>query len=128
MISSQDRKKALELINKAIAQGVRTVKACKYLGIAFSTYLKWSKDPKAQDGRPGAQRIRNHRALTETERQAVIERYCQPDVCDLSIRQVFHKLLDNGVYLASESTIYRIFRKLDVDVRRDGTHALIKTS
>ena len=63
MICSQDRQKALELINKAIAQGVRTIKACEYLGIAFSTYLKWSKDPKDQDARPGAQRIRNHRAL-----------------------------------------------------------------
>ena len=126
MISPQDRRQALDLINEAVSQGVRSVKACEYLGIAFSTYLKWSKAPEAEDGRITAEHTRNSRALSEEERQAVIERYCQPDMCDLSIRQAFHKQLDMGEYLASESTVYRIFREQDINVRRDGTREPIK--
>lgn len=126
MISPQDRRKAVELINEAVAQGVRVVKACECLGIAFSTYQKWSKAPEAVDGRITAERPRSSRALTEEERQAVVERYCQPDMCDLSIRQAFHRQLDMGEYLASESTVYRIFREQDINVRRDGTREPIK--
>lgn len=126
MISPQDRRQALDLINEAVSQGVRLVKACEYLGIAVSTYLKWSKAPEAEDGRITAEHTRNSRALSEEERQAVIERYCQPDMSDLSIRQAFHKLLDMGEYFASESTVYRIFREQDINVRRDGTRKPIK--
>ena len=56
----------------------------------------------------------------------MIERFCQPDMCDLSIRQAFLRLLDKGEYLASESTVYRIFREHDVNIRRDGTREPIK--
>ena len=44
---------------------------------------------------------------------------------DLSIRQAFHGLLDNGEYLAWESTVYRVFRERDVNIRRDGTRESI---
>lgn len=45
---------------------------------------------------------------------------------DLSIRQAFHGLLDNGEYLAWESTVYRVFRERDVNIRGDGTRESIK--
>ena len=45
---------------------------------------------------------------------------------DLSIRQAFHGLLDNGEYLAWESTVYRVFRERNVNIRRDGTRESIK--
>ncbi len=126
MISPQDRRKAVELVNEAVAQGVRIVRACECLGIAFSTYLKWSKSPEDEDGRSDPQRSHSPLALTEEEKQAVIERFCQPDMCDLSIRQAFHRLLDKGESLASESTVYRIFREHGVNIRRDGAREPIK--
>ena len=111
----------MKLIKEAIANGARVVKACKCLGLAFSTYCKWEKNPDGEDGRPGAQRAPNRRALSEDERKAVLDRYCQPDVCDLSIRQAYYKLLDQGEYFSSESTAYRIFNEQKIIVRRDGT-------
>jgi putative transposase len=126
MISPQDRRHAVDLINKAVADGARAVKACQCLNLAYSTYRKWMNDPDGEDGRPRAIHAPNSKALCIEEKKAVLERYCHPDVCDLSIRQAYYKLLDDGEYLASESTVYRIFRKSNVNVRRDGSRAPVK--
>ena len=111
MISTRDRQKAVELITESVKAGARAVKAGKCLGIAFSSYLKWRRNPQSEDQRPKREFGPNPRALSEKERQAVYERYCQPDVCDLSVRPAFHALLDKGEYLASEATVYRVLRQ-----------------
>ena len=105
MISARNRRKAVELVTEAVAAGARAVEACKCLGIAFSSYLKWRDCPENEDQRPKREFAANPRALSSEERQVVYERYCQPDVCDLSVRQAFYALLDKGKYLASESTV-----------------------
>ena len=51
MISHQDRREAVELINEATAAGARVEVACKHLGIAFSSYLKWKQAPEDRDKR-----------------------------------------------------------------------------
>lgn len=126
MISTRDRQKAVELITESVQAGARAVKACKCLGIAFSSYLKWRRNPQSEDQRPKREFGPNPRALSEKERQAVYERYCQPDVCDLSVRQAFHALLDKGEYLASEATVYRVLRQHKANTRRDGVRPTIK--
>lgn len=100
MISTRDRQKAVELVTEAVAASVRALEACKCLGIAFSSYLKWRDCPEDEDQRPKREFAANPRALSSEERQAVYERYCQPDVCDLSVRQAFYVLHDKGEYLA----------------------------
>lgn len=99
MISARDRRKAVELVTEAVAAGARALEACKCLGIAFSSYLKWRDCPEDEDQRPKREFAVTPRALSSEERQAVYERYCQPDVCDLSVRQAFYVLLDKGEYL-----------------------------
>ena len=123
MISTRDRQKAVELITEAVQAGARAVEACKCLGIAFSSYLKWRQAPQSEDQRPKREFGPNLRALSSEERQAVYERYCQSDVCDLSVRQAFYALLDKGEYLASESTVYRVLRHYKANARRDGVRA-----
>lgn len=90
MISARNRRKAVELVTEAVAAGARAVEACKCLGIAFSSYLKWRDCPENEDQRPKREFAANPRALSSEERQVVYERYCQPDVCDLSVRQAFY--------------------------------------
>ena len=126
MISTRDRQKAVELITESVQAGARAVEACKCLGIAFSSYLKWRQNPQSEDRRPKREFGPNSRALSEEERQAVYERYCQPDVCDLSVRQAFHALLDKGEYLASEATVYRVLRRHKANTRRDGVRSGVK--
>lgn len=108
------------MIKESVRNGARVVQACKTLNLAYTTYLKWEQSPDIQDGRTVAQRPRNPRALTQAEEAAILTRYCQPDVCDMSVRQAHYALLDQGTYLASESTVYRVFRKHKANVRRDG--------
>ena len=62
------------------------------------------------DGRPTAVRPAPAHALTEDERQAVLETTLQPDYAALPPGQIVPRLADEGVYLASESTFYRVLR------------------
>ena len=126
MISARDRRKAVELVTEAVAAGARAIEACKCLGIAFSSYLKWRDYPEDEGLHPKREFAANPRALSSEQRQTVYERYCQPDVCDLSVRPAFYVLLDKGEYLASESTVYRVLRHYKANVRRDGVRPFVK--
>ena len=48
------------------------------------------------------------RALTEVERKRVLRVLHDPEHVDAAPATVYAKLLDEGVYLASTSTMYRI--------------------
>jgi len=48
--------------------------------------------------------------LNETERKAVLDIANSPEYCDLSPRKIVPLLADKGLYIASESTFYRILR------------------
>ena len=64
MISARNRRKAVELVTEADAAGARAVEACKCLGIAFSSYLKWRDCPENEDQRPKREFAANPRALS----------------------------------------------------------------
>lgn len=53
--------------------------------------------------------------------QKILERYCQEDVVNLSLSQAFYKLLDDGIYLCSLSTLYRISRRQGWNKKRTRT-------
>ena len=62
------------------------------------------------DGRPTAERPRPAHALSPEERNAVLEVCNQPENANLPPNQIVPKLADEGEYIASESTFYRILR------------------
>ncbi len=51
------------------------------------------------------------RALTDTETTEVVEVLCSERFCDSAPAQVWATLLDEGTYLASISTMYRLLRE-----------------
>jgi putative transposase len=59
---------------------------------------------------PRSPRPRSPRALTDTETTAVIDALNDERFCDQAPAQIWATLLDEGVYLASISTMYRILR------------------
>ena len=59
---------------------------------------------------PPAPRPRSPRALTETETRTVIAALNDERFCDQAPAQIWAILLDEGTYLASVSTMYRILR------------------
>ena len=83
-------------------------RACQVLGLPRSTFYDKTSDAPAC----GVQVPHDQRAypnqITAAERAVVVERLNQPDTQDLSIRQAFFTLLDNGEYLCSMRSMHRI--------------------
>ena len=82
--------------------GVRA--ACKALGVARATFYR-RRRPKTGQGQP---RPVPARALNEAERTDVFRVLCSPRFADGAPAQVYATLLDEGTYLCSERTMYRI--------------------
>lgn len=119
MISAPDREKALTLINEAMSSGARLGPACDELGITPRTYQRWSKGPDStEDKRPTAKRPVPKNKLSEEEKTKVLQVINSPVYADLAPTQIVPRLADKGIYLASESTIYRILRQVKQDTHR----------
>lgn len=109
MISTSDRQDAVQLIDEARAQGARLGAACEELGIGTNTYRRWAQGD--QDRRPQAVRPVPRHALSPEERQQVLGICHRPEFASLPPGQIVPRLLDEeGLYVASESSYYRILR------------------
>ena len=112
MTSTPDRKEILKLVDEAEQAGARHSKIAELLGLHARTLRRWQEAKQAGkgDGRPTAKRRRPANTLSEEERQAVLEVCNQPEYAHLPPTQIVPQLADKGVYLASESTFYRILK------------------
>lgn len=127
LISAPDRAKAVELINEARADGARLKPACRVIGISDRTYQRWTKgDCINEDQRPIIDRSAPKNKLTEKERAKVIEIANSPDFADLPPSQIVPKLADEGKYIASESTFYRILKEEKMDTHRSRSKEPVK--
>ena len=111
MISTPDRQTAIALIDQAKAAGARRAQACAELGIDARTCRRWqARDGTPEDRRPTAARPAPSNALSEAERQAVLD-ICNSQAFEsLPPSQIVPRLADQGRYLASEASFYRILR------------------
>ncbi len=109
MISILDRRKTVTLINKARHDGARLVPICQVLGISLRTYQRWSRSKVVKpDARPTAQRPEPANKLTTEERQRVLDLCHHREYASLPPGQIVPRLADQGQYIASESSFYRI--------------------
>ncbi|RZL05197.1 MAG: IS3 family transposase, partial [Rubrivivax sp.] len=116
MSSAPDRQEAMMLIRQAVQAGVRPALACRELGLSARTLQRWQH--QAADGRPRAQRPAPPNKLSDEERRAVLEAANGADCASLTPHQIVPKLADEGIYLASESTFYRVLRAAGQVTRR----------
>jgi len=127
MISTSDRKLAVELINEARSSGARLKPACKVLNISERTYQRWSDgDDIKEDKRPIAKRPMPANKLSEEERTEIITIVNKAEYADLAPSQIVPKLADQGKYIASESTFYRILREEKMITHRNKSKQPIK--
>ena len=88
--------------------------ACAAVGLPKSTYYRRLKPP-----RPRAKRT-SHRALGAAEKRGVLDVLNEPRFADLAPAEVHATLLDEGRYLCSERTMYRVLAEnAEVRERRD---------
>ena len=97
---------------------VGTRPACRALGAAPATIYRRRRPPTPRPRRP---RPRPARALSDAEREAILAELHSERFLDSSPAQVWATLLDEGTYLASERTMYRLLeaRHGSVRERRD---------
>jgi putative transposase len=97
---------------------IGTRPACRALGAAPATIYRRRRPPEPRPSRP---RPVPARALSEAEREAVLAELHSDRFVDSSPAQVWATLLDEGRYLASERTMYRLLagRHGGVRERRD---------
>ena len=89
---------------KGLAEHVGVRVACAALGVARATFYR-RRRPKTGQRQP---RPAPARALGEAERTEVFRVLCSPRFTDRAPAEVYATLLDEGVYLCSERTMYRI--------------------
>ncbi|WP_370594645.1 DDE-type integrase/transposase/recombinase [Synechococcus sp. CBW1006] len=114
MTSAAHRRKVIELIGEAHAAGAGLVSACGEIGICLRTLKRWRKaflgDGDGEDRRKGSPRLVVHR-LTEEERQRILLTCNQPEYASLPPGQIVPALADQGLYIASESSFYRVLHQ-----------------
>ena len=97
-----------ELINEAVTAGARLFKACEVVGLTQRCLQRWRED--GIDRR--TTRVQTPRnALSEQEVQTVLATVNSAEFAHLPPTQIVPILADQGRYVASESTIYRVLRR-----------------
>ena len=104
-----ERRMMIQDIGTARAQGARLEPACEVVGISLRTYRRWTQGGQVQaDGRPQAVRPSPSHRLSEAERAEVLRVCSDPRFASLPPSQIVPRLADEGLYLASESSFYRV--------------------
>lgn len=112
MISVSDRRKTVELIDEARRAGANLQPACEVVGIKPRTYQRWTKSGVVrEDSRPGAKRPEPANKLSEHEKERVLKICHEPENASLAPSQIVPRLADQGQYVASESSFYRILHE-----------------
>ncbi len=97
----------MRLLDDAVRAGARTKKACAVIGLSSRTMKRWRTS--AVDGRRGPSSPPANR-LSAAQRAKVLSAVNSAKYRDLSPHQIVPLLADEGTFLASESTIYRLLR------------------
>jgi putative transposase len=85
--------------------GVRD--ACRAFGVSPATFYR-HRDPKPA---PEKEQKKNHRRLSEEEEQMVLDELTSKRFMDESVPEIYTSLLDDGRYLCSQRTMYRVLQR-----------------
>ena len=114
----------INLIDKAVESGARLKTAAAIMGISARTIIRWRHQGGGQDQRNGPLTAPAHK-LSEHERQQILDTSNSAPFRDLSAKQIVPKLADQGVYLASESTFYRVLKEHKMLTHRQASKPVI---
>ncbi|MBE0459998.1 helix-turn-helix domain-containing protein, partial [Pseudoalteromonas prydzensis] len=104
-----ERHELIKLITNAQDSGARKEKACELLGLTVRTVQRWIEADNMTDKRTSTIKRPPNR-LTELERQRIINTVNSTEYGHLPASKIVPKLLDNGIWIASESSFYRVMK------------------
>lgn len=100
----------LTLLTEATDSGAGLEKACELIEVSVRTVQRWKAQDIGEDRRRGPHSAPGNK-LTPEEREEVLRTVNLPEYRDLPPKQIVPKLADRKIYLASESTFYRVLRE-----------------
>lgn len=119
LISASDREIAIKLIEEATRAGAREKRACQEMGIAQRALQRWrSSATPLQDKRPLAKRPIPKNKLSEEEVQEILAIVNSREFQSQPPSQIVPALADLGIYIASESSFYRVLREQNLQHHR----------
>jgi putative transposase len=98
-------------VAEQLAERVGTAPACQGLGLCRASLYRRRRRAANPSTTPRAPRPSPRRALSEAERQQVLEVLHSQRFVDASPGQVYATLLDEGQFLCSERTMYRLLAR-----------------
>ena len=98
--------------------GARVEVIAECLGISEKTIERWRKNPAKLDGRKGAQKV-VVQALSQEEKANILHVVNTPRFRDMPPSKIIPLLADDGIFLASESTVYRLLKTEEQLAHRD---------
>jgi len=115
MTTCQQRQVLLELIEQACNSGARLHKACATIGLHARTVQRWHHCERQQGDRRASDKrcaTTPPNKLSAAERSAALALLNSEAFKDLPPSQIVPRLADQGLYVASESTLYRLMREV----------------
>lgn len=100
----------LDLIDDTMAAGARQSEVCEILNLNRRTVQRWRAEGAGEDRRRGPNSVPGNK-LSDREREKVLEVVNSREFRDLSPKQIVPTLASRDVYVASESTMYRVLRQ-----------------
>jgi len=116
MISQKIKQTVLKLILSACKSGARKNKAAKLLGLSLRTIQRWERNGLS-DNRKGSRAVPGNK-LSEHEKARIVSVLESREFTDSNPNQIVPKLADQGIYLSSEATMYRILREMKMNRHR----------
>ena len=105
------KEEVLQLVKEAQDNGARLKSICNYIDLTEKTIQRWKNREDLQDRRKGP--TTSPAKLSLEEENQVLQVANSKEFRSQSPHQIVPKLADKGIYVASESTFYRILRKHD---------------
>ena len=111
MTAVPQRDQVMALVAEAVVAGASQGRACEAISMSERTMQRWQNDKAegACDRRPARVQTPKSR-LSELERQRLLAIANSPEFGHLPPSQIVPRLADQGEYVASESTFYRVLK------------------
>jgi transposase InsO family protein len=122
-----ERSEIIELITEANDTGARQSQACDVIGISAKTFQRWMKLDDQIDGRLDRSDEPKNK-LSELERQQILAIANEDKYADLPPSKIVPLLADEGRYIASESTFYRVLKASKQLKHREKSKPIISRS
>lgn len=122
-----DRQQLVQWIDEAVHAGARLKPACSEADISIRTHQRWTRgDTLNTDARPLALRPMPANKLTAEECAAIVATANEERFASLPPSQIVPRLADENVYIASESSFYRVLKAVDQLHHRGRAKAPVK--